>query len=159
MTILLWTLGVALVFVGFAGILLPAVPGHILIFAGLALGAWADGFVRVGIWTVVIIGAIALASYFVDLVATALGVKYLGASRRAMAGAAIGTILGLFLGLPGIVLGPFVGAVIGELSARPDLARAGRAGLAAWVGFALGTAAKVALAFLMLAVFLAALVF
>jgi hypothetical protein len=45
------------------------------------------------------------------------------------------------------------------LSARPDLARAGRAGLAAWVGFALGTAAKVALAFLMLAVFLAALVF
>jgi uncharacterized protein YqgC (DUF456 family) len=65
---------------------------------------------------------------------------------------------GLFFGLPGIILGPFVGAVLGELSAHRDLARAGRAGVAAWIGFAIGTAVKVGIAFLMIAIFLAALI-
>ena len=157
MTLLLWVLAVALVAVGLAGILLPALPGTILIFAGLLLAAWADGFARVGTGTLVLIGVIAAASYAVDFVAAALGAKHLGASPRAMTGAALGTLLGLFLGLPGLILGPFVGAVLGELSVHRDLGRAGRAGLAAWIGFAIGTAVKVALAFSMVAIFLAAM--
>ncbi len=157
MTVLLWVVASVLVLVGLAGILLPALPGTILIFAGLLLAAWADGFTRVGAGTLVVIGVIAAASYGVDFVAAAIGVKRLGASPRAMAGAALGTLLGLFLGLPGLILGPFVGAVLGELSAHRDLARAGRAGVAAWIGFAIGTAVKVALAFSMLAIFLAAM--
>ena len=96
-------------------------------------------------------------SYAVDFVAAALGAKHLGASPRAMTGAALGTLLGLFLGLPGLILGPFVGAVLGELSVHRDLGRAGRAGVAAWIGFAIGTAVKVALAFSMVAIFLAAM--
>ena len=92
-----------------------------------------------------------------DFVAAALGAKHLGASPRAMTGAALGTLLGLFLGLPGLILGPFVGAVLGELSVHRDLGRAGRAGVAAWIGFAIGTAVKVALAFSMVAIFLAAM--
>ena len=157
MTLLLWVLAVVLVAVGLAGILLPALPGTILIFAGLLLAAWADGFMRVGTGMLVLLGVIAAASYGVDFVAAALGAKHLGASPRAMAGAALGTVLGLFLGLPGLILGPFVGAVLGELSVHRDLGRAGRAGVAAWIGFAIGTAVKVALAFSMIALFLAAM--
>jgi uncharacterized protein YqgC (DUF456 family) len=157
MTILLWVLAVIFVVVGLAGILLPALPGTILIFAGLLLAAWADGFTRVGAGTLVLLGVIAAASYGVDFVAAALGVKRLGASPRAMAGAAIGTLLGLFLGLPGLIVGPFAGAVVGELTVHRDLARAGRAGVAAWIGFAIGTAVKVALAFSMVAILLAAM--
>lgn len=157
MTIALWAVAVALIVVGFAGIILPALPGTMLIFAGMVLGAWADGFTRVGAGTLVLVGVIAAASYGVDFVAAAMGVKRLGASPRAMVGAGLGTLLGLFFGLPGLVLGPFAGAVLGELSANRDLARAGRAGLAAWIGFAIGAVVKVALAFTMLAIFVAAL--
>ena len=157
MNVLLWVLATLLVLVGLAGIILPALPGTILIFAGLVLAAWADGFTRVGIATLAVIGVIAAASYAVDLVAAALGVKRLGASPRAMVGAGLGTLLGLFFGLPGVIVGPFLGAVIGELSADRNLARAGRAGLAAWIGFAVGAVVKVALAFSMIAIFAAAL--
>jgi uncharacterized protein YqgC (DUF456 family) len=159
MTIVLWIVAVVMVTVGLIGVVMPALPGHMLIFAGLVVGAWAEGFTRVGVWTLVILGLIALSSYTVDLIAVALGARRLGASPRAMTGAALGTLGGLFFGLPGVIVGPFVGAVIGELTTHRDVARAGRAGIAAWIGFAVGTAVKVALAFLMVGIFLVALVF
>jgi uncharacterized protein YqgC (DUF456 family) len=158
MTILLWVLTVVIVIVGLVGVVLPALPGHLLIFAGLVLGAWADGFTRVGVPTLVAIGALALASYVIDFIAAMLGARRFGASARAMTGAALGTLVGLFMGLPGIILGPFVGAVLGELTAHGDLVRAGKAGVAAWIGFAIGAAVKVGVAFVMIAIFLAALV-
>ena len=157
MTILLWTLAIVLVVIGLAGIVVPALPGHVLIFAGLLLGAWAEGFTRVGIPTIVLIGVLAAISYGVDFVAAALGTRRLGASRRAMVGAALGTVLGLFAGLPGLIIGPFVGAIVGELSVNRDWKRAGQVGVAAWIGFAIGTAVKVAIAFMMIGIFLAAL--
>jgi uncharacterized protein YqgC (DUF456 family) len=159
MPILLWVIAIALIAVGVAGIVLPALPGTLLIFGGILLAAWADGFTRIGPWTLAVIGVIGAASYFVDFAAAALGAKKLGASKRAMAGAALGTLFGLFLGLPGIIIGPFVGAVIGELTVNRDIRKAGKAGLAAWIGFAVGTAVKVGLAFLMIAIFLFFLVF
>jgi uncharacterized protein len=157
MTILLWTLAVALVLIGFVGIVMPALPGHILIFAGLLVAAWADHFMRVGKPTLFLIGLIGAASYAVDFLAAAVGVKRLGASRRAMTGAALGTVAGLVFGLPGILIGPFIGAMAGELTVHRDWKRVGRAGLSAWIGFAIGTAIKVALAFVMVGMFLAAL--
>ena len=156
MTALLWLLAAALVLVGLAGILLPALPGTVLIFAGLLLAAWADGFARVGAGTLVLIGLIGAVSYAVDFVAAALGAKHVGANPRAVAGAALGTLLGLFFGLPGLILGPLLGAILGELSAHRDFARAGRVGVAAWIGFVIGTAVKVALAFSMIGIFVAA---
>ena len=156
MTVLLWVLGVALVVVGFAGILLPALPGTVLIFGGLLLAAWADGFTRVGTLTLVLIAILGVASYSIDFVAAALGAKHVGASRRAMFGAGLGTLLGLPFGLPGLILGPLAGAVLGEYSVHRDPTRAGRVGVAAWIGFAIGAAVKVALAFSMVAIFLAA---
>jgi uncharacterized protein len=157
MTALLWTLAVALIAIGLVGVVLPAVPGTMLIFAGLVLGAWADGFTRVGVGTLVVLGLLAAASYGIDFAAAALGAKRLGASRRAMAGAALGTLFGLMFGLPGLIVGPFLGALLGELTANRDLRHASRMGVAAWVGFAIGMVAKVAVAFLMIGIFLAAM--
>jgi len=159
MTIILWVLAVALVAAGIVGIILPALPGTVLIFAGLFVAAWADQFQRVGPLMLTIIGIIGAASYGVDFVAAALGAQRFGASKRAMAGAALGTLAGLFLGLPGLIAGPFVGAMLGELTMHRDWRRVGRAGLAAWIGFAIGTAVKVGIAFLMLGLFAAGYVF
>ena len=154
MEILLWVVAVILVAIGIAGVLLPALPGTVLIFAGLALAAWADGFTRVGAPTLVVIAVLGVSSYFVDIAAAALGTTRAGASPRAAIGAALGTLFGLFLGLPGIILGPFVGAVLAELTLHRDIGRAGKAGVAAWIGFVVGMGVKAGLAFAMIAVFL-----
>jgi uncharacterized protein len=156
MTPLLWILGSLLVAVGLAGIVFPALPGTVLIFAGLLLAAWADGFTRVGGWTLLLIGVIGALSYTVDFAAAALGAKHVGASSRAVVGAALGTLLGIPFGLPGVIFGPLAGAVIGEFSAHRQLGRAANVGMAAWIGFLIGTAVKVALAFSMIAIFLMA---
>jgi uncharacterized protein YqgC (DUF456 family) len=156
MSVLLWIAGVALVVIGVAGIVFPALPGHVLIFAGLLLAAWADNFARVGPWTLAVIGVIGAASYAVDFVAAALGARHVGASRSAVVGAGLGTLLGIPFGLPGVVFGPLVGAVLGELSVNRQLGRAAGVGMAAWIGFLIGTAVKVALAFLMIGVFVIA---
>ncbi len=68
-------------------------------------------------------------------------------------------MVGLFFGLPGLLLGPFLGAVVGEYTAHRQLGRAGRAGAGTWLGLALGAAAKVALVFAMLAIFVVAYLF
>ena len=157
MSIVLWIVGVLLVIVGMVGIVFPALPGHVLIFAGLLLAAWADNFTRVSGWTLALIGVIAALSYTVDLVAAALGAKHVGASLRAVVGAGLGTLLGIPFGLPGVLIGPLAGAVLGELSVHRQWGRAAGVGIAAWIGFLLGTAVKVALAFGMIAIFIAAL--
>ena len=157
MTIFLFVLAVVLVIVGLVGTVLPALPGAMLIVAGLVVAAWADGFARVGVWTLVVIGVIGAASYLVDFAAAAVGAKKFGASPRAMIGAGLGTVAGLFLGPVGIIFGPFVGAIIGELTVHRDIAKVGKAGLAAWIGFLLGMAVKVGIAFLMIAIFLGAM--
>ena len=157
MAILLWILGVALVLVGIAGIIFPALPGTVLIFAGLLIASWADNFRHVGGWTLLVIGLLGAVSYAVDFIAGALGARHVGASPRAVAGAALGTLLGIPFGLIGVLLGPLVGAVLGELSVHREWRRAAGVGMAAWIGFLIGTAVKVALAFAMIALFLAAL--
>lgn len=159
MTVLLWILGGALVAIGLAGIVFPALPGTVLIFAGLLVAAWAEGFTRVGVWTLLLIGLMGAFSYTVDFIAAALGAKHVGASPRAVVGAAFGTLLGIPFGLIGVFLGPLLGAVLGELSVHREFRRAAGVGAAAWIGFLIGTAVKVALAFCMIAVFLAALWF
>jgi uncharacterized protein len=120
------------------------------------LAAWTDGFVRVGVGTIVILGVLTVATYIVDVATVAFGMKRLGTSKRAMAGAAVGTIAGLFFGIPGLIIGPFAGAALGELTAYRDVRRAGRAGVIAWVSFLIGTTIKFGLAFAMLGIFLMA---
>lgn len=150
---LLWTAALALIAIGLAGTVLPLLPGVPLVFAGLWLGAWIDGYTRVGVWTLLLLGLLVLLSFAVDFAATAMGAQRVGASRKAVVGALIGTFAGLFFGLPGLLLGPFIGAVIGELAARRDLDQAATVGVATWLGLLFGTLAKLALVLAMIGVF------
>ena len=154
---ILSVLAAILVLVGIAGIVLPALPGVPLMFAGMLLAAWVGDFREIGVWTLVALGALTALSIVVDLLATLLGAKRVGASRWAMVGAAIGTFAGLFFGIPGLLAGPFIGAVAGEMISGKEWRDASRTGFATWLGLAVGAALKLALAFAMLAIFFLAL--
>jgi len=156
-TIVLWFAAVALIVIGIVGAVVPVVPGATLMFAGMVLGAWIDGFARVPVWVVVILGVLTLLAWVVDFAAGALGAKRVGASGLAIAGATVGTVAGIFTGLWGLLFMPLVGAAIGEYSAQRDLRRAGEVGVATWIGLLLGTAVKIAIVFAMLGIFVAAL--
>jgi uncharacterized protein YqgC (DUF456 family) len=152
-TVLWWLLAGLLVIAGLAGTIVPALPGVSLIFAGLFIGAWIGNFETVGWATMGFLAVLALAAWIVDFLAGAAGARYLGASSRAFWGATIGAIAGLFFGLVGMLLGPFIGAVLGEFSGGSDVVQSGRAGVGAWIGMVLATAVKLAIAFLMIGIF------
>lgn len=155
--VLLWLLVAVLVLVGIAGVIFPALPGPPFVFAGLVLAAWIDRFERVSVFpTLTIIGMLTALTVVVDVLATALGAKRVGASGKALWGAAIGTAVGFFFGLPGLVFGPFLGAAAGQFLSHGDLLHAGRVGVGTWLGILIGAALKVALVFTMIAVFVTA---
>lgn len=151
--ILLYVIAALLVLAGLAGSILPALPGLPMVFGGLFLAAWVGDFQQVGWFTLALLGLLALLALAVDFIASLLGTRKVGASGLAVIGAAVGTVAGLFFGLAGLLLGPFAGAVGGELLAGRGFEQAARAGVGAWVGFVVGTLAKLALAFSMLGVF------
>lgn len=153
-SMMLWLIGVILTVSGMAGLLLPVIPGAPLLFLGLLFGAWAEGFRYIGVWTLLLLAAMAALTYVVEFAASVLGVKKYGGSKRAMIGAALGGVAGLSLGIPGILVGPFVGAVIGELSLQRNLDQASRAGFGTVVGLAIGVAGKLAIGIAMIGVFL-----
>ena len=153
MEALLWVLAVLLVLAGMAGTILPMLPGVPLVFAGLLLAAWAGGFQAVGWPVLAVLGVLTLASFAVEIAASTIGAKRAGATRAAPVGAAAGALVGVFFGLPGLLLGPFLGAAAGQFLARRDVADAGRVGTGAWIGFLVGSLAKLALAVLMVVIF------
>jgi uncharacterized protein YqgC (DUF456 family) len=157
MSTLLWLLALALIAIGAIGTVLPALPGAVLVFGGIALAAWIDDFARISPLTLGVLAAMTILAWAVDFVAATLGARRAGASPLALAGAALGTLAGVFTGLWGLLFMPLVGAAIGEFLAQRDLLRAGRVGVATWLGVLLGTAAKVAIVFAMIGVFVAAL--
>ena len=152
-SIVLWIIGALLVVTGLAGMLLPFLPGAPLLFLGLLCAAWAEDFRYVGLWTLLGLAGMAGLTYLVEFLASVLGARKFGGSRRAMAGAAIGGVVGLFLGIPGILLGPFVGAVLGELSLQRTLNQASRTGFGTVVGMAVGVAGKLAIGIAMVGLF------
>ena len=157
-TTLYYVLAVLLVVIGIAGTILPALPGLPLVFAGMLLAAWAGDFQQVGVPMLVVLGLLTVFSLAVDFWATALGAKRVGASRLAIVGAMVGTVAGLFFGPIGLLMGPFAGAIGGELIHRrslqkQDLGLAAKIGVGTWFGILFGTVLKLALAFTMLGLF------
>jgi uncharacterized protein YqgC (DUF456 family) len=150
---LYYALAVMLVVIGIAGVILPALPGLPLVFAGMLLAAWASDFDKIGWVTLVVLGLLTLLSVAVDFFATMVGAKRVGASRKALIGAVLGTFLGLFFGPIGLFAGPFVGALLGELWHGRELDQAAKVGLGTWLGILLGTVLKLGLAFAMLGLF------
>jgi hypothetical protein len=157
--VLWYALAALLVVGGLAGSVLPALPGVPLVFSGLLIAAWADDFTRVGAVTLALLGLLTVLSFVIDFAATAMGARRVGATKLAVIGAALGTFAGVFLGIPGLILGPFVGAVAGEMMSHGQVQQATRAGVATWMGLLFGTLAKLALVFTMLGVFAFAYIF
>ncbi len=147
MELVLYVLGFATLAAGLAGLVLPVIPGSVLLVAGTLLVAWAGHFTRVGWGMIALSAVVAILAWLVDLAAAALGARAFGASRWSVVGASVGLVVGLFLGPAGILAGPIVGAIAFELLRNPDVGKALRAGAGAFVGFVLGSAVKIALGF------------
>lgn len=154
MEAIIWLVALLLVISGLAGLVLPILPGPLFLFGGLWIAAWAEDYTFVGVGTLITLAALATLASLADFVSGAFGARRSGASTRSVWGATWGAVIGIFFGLPGLLLGPFVGAVIGEMSVRRDLPAAGRAGWGTTIGVVLGIAAKLALGFAMLGLFL-----
>jgi len=159
MTAALWLLAALLILAGLAGTVLPALPGIPLIFGGVLVAAWIEDFQRIGGWTIGLLAVLAVIGVAIDYVAAALSARRAGASKQGVIGAAVGTVVGIFTGLWGLVFMPLVGAAIGEFIAQLDALRAGKVGIATWLGLLIGTAAKIAIAFTMIGVLAAAIAF
>ncbi|OHE86793.1 MAG: hypothetical protein A2579_10355 [Lysobacterales bacterium RIFOXYD1_FULL_69_11] len=150
---LYYVLSGVLILVGIAGTVLPALPGLPLVFAGMVLAAWAGDFQQVGVPMLVLLGVLTVLSLVVDFLATMLGAKRVGASRLALVGSIVGTVVGLFFGPIGLFAGPFLGALVGELIHGRQIHAAAKVGLGTWVGIVVGTVLKLGLAFAMLVLF------
>jgi uncharacterized protein YqgC (DUF456 family) len=156
MTTLFWVAAILMIMIGVVGTVLPALPGAPFIFLGALLAGWIDHFARIGWPSLTALGILAACSVCVDFIAAARGAKRFGASKLAVVGATIGTLFGLFLGIIGVLIGPFCGALIGELISKGDFEQAGKVGFATWLGLLIGAVVKLALAFSMIGILIAA---
>ncbi|WMJ69770.1 DUF456 domain-containing protein [Stenotrophomonas sp. 24(2023)] len=150
---ILYLLAALLVLAGVAGIVLPALPGVPLVFVGLLVAAWADGFAHVGWPSLLVLGLLTVLSLLVDVLATVVGAQRVGASRKALWGTFVGSIAGLFFMPVGLLAGPLLGALAGEYWHTRQLGRSAKVGLATWLGILLGVALKLALVVAMLGLF------
>lgn len=150
-----YLLAATCIVIGLLGTVLPVLPGLPLMFAGMWIAASTDGYQRVGAGTLGVLGVLVALSIAVDLLATMLGARRVGASNKAMVGAGLGNLVGIFFGLPGLLAGPFVGASLGEMAHGKQFRQATRIGFGTWLGLLLGAVLKLLLALAMLALFLA----
>ena len=151
MRILLEVIAGALIALGLACAIIPTAPGIPMIFIGIWLIAGIDHYHHVGFWWLIVIAAVGAVALGIDLLAGVLGVKRVGASKLAVLGALVGTLAGLFFGLPGLLLGPFLGAVVGELAAGSNVQRSTNVGIGAWLGLLVGTIIKLVSSLIMVA--------
>lgn len=141
MDVLFIVLGIFCLLVGLAGCVLPVLPGVPLSYVGLLLLHFTN---RVQfstsqlLWWLLLVIVVQILDYVVPL----LGTKYSGGSRWGTRGCLAGTLVGLFFMPWGIVLGPFLGAVLGELLGGRQTFDALRSGFGSLIGFLLGTVLK-----------------
>jgi uncharacterized protein YqgC (DUF456 family) len=156
---LISVLTAVLMSLGLLGSVLPGLPGAPLILVGALVYAWYTGFTVISWMTLLALLALTLLSYLLELFASVLGVKKLGGSRWAMAGALLGAIVGLFFGgLPGLILGPFVGAFLLELAKTKDPAASLKSGVGTLLGFLAGAIGKLIIAAVMIGIFVVKLI-
>jgi uncharacterized protein YqgC (DUF456 family) len=156
LTVLGWLGAIALIVIGLAGTVLPAMPGVVAIFLGALLAAWVEHFARIGWPTLLLLALLMVLGLIVDAVAAVIGARRVGASGAAVIGSLLGGLVGLFFGLPGFVIGPFAGAFAGEYLHRRAVDQALRVGIGTWIGLALGTLARLGIGVTMILVFVAA---
>ncbi len=153
---------VALILCCLLAVVMTAVrlPGTwLIVLCALGYAWWAD-WQRVGMWTILALGGIAVAGEVIELLTSVFTTRKAGGTRQAAWGGLIGGILGMFFlsflvpvplvgTMIGAVVGCFGGAALAEMAARRRLAQGTRVGLFSALGFVLGTATKIALALIM----------
>lgn len=157
MDYVLLALAIAFMIIGIAGCLLPVLPGPPLSFLGIVL-LHLTRFADISKNLFIILGAVAIIVTIIDYVVPIWGTRHFGGSKYGMRGATVGLIIGLFLGPPGIIIGPFLGAVVGELIFKDDLKYAIKAGFGSLLGFLTGVGLKLAASLLITFYFVKALV-
>jgi uncharacterized protein YqgC (DUF456 family) len=116
-----WLISTLLILAGLVGLVAPLLPGTILIFAGVAFAAWAEDFSRISGLTVGFLAFLTALAWILEYVAGLLGAKAAGASRAALVGAAVGTVLGVVSGFWGLLFFPLVGAFAVRQRAEGDV--------------------------------------
>lgn len=140
---ILLILAFIMLLLGLLGTVLPAIPGLPLMFGGAWLLAYLGDYQVIGGWTLAVLAVITLIGWGMDFVTGLMGAKFTGASKTALWGSAIGAVVGIFFALPGMILGPLIGAAVGEYWARRDLLNAGKVGIGTFIGFIIGVVAKI----------------
>lgn len=139
--------------VGLLGSILPAVPGPPLSLAAAIGHRLYFGAESASMTVLIVLVVLTVVSEVLDYLASAFGAKKLGATWRGALGAVIGGLIGIFFGVPGIILGPFLGATLFELLGQRGFATAAKAGTGAVLGLALGIVGKCSVAVIMMILF------
>ncbi len=146
MDIILIVLAVLCLIVGLIGCVAPMLPGPPIAYVGMLLLHFTDAIHFTS--AQLVIGAVlVVVTLVLDYVVPALGAKYVGGSKWGAWGCTIGTLLGMFFMPWGLLLGPFLGAVVGELMAGRNSGEAIRSGLGSLLGFLFGTVLKIVVCF------------
>lgn len=144
---LLLALGIFLLILGIIGCVLPVIPGPPISYAAMLVLHFSR-FGDFSLTTLLLFGAIALIVTILDYIVPVWGTKKFGGTKAGQWGSIIGLILGLLFFPPlGILIGPFVGAVIGETIKGQKAGPAFKAGLGSFIGFLLGVGMKLAVSF------------
>jgi uncharacterized protein YqgC (DUF456 family) len=139
--------------IGLAGSILPGLPSTPIVLAAAIGHRLYFGQASASYWIIGILVGLTLLSLAVDYIASMVGAKQLGASSRGVFGAVVGAVIGLFFSLPGILFGPFLGALVFELAGRREFKDAARAGLGATLGLLAGAVGKLLCCLLMMGLF------
>jgi hypothetical protein len=135
-------LALLLMSVGVAGSVLPGLPSTPLVLIAAIGHKLYFGPTGPDWWVVGVLAGLTVISMVVDYLASVYGAKRLGATWRGMVGAVVGGLIGLFFSLPGVLLGPFLGALVFELAGGRDLQQSTRAGVGAMIGLLAGVLGK-----------------
>lgn len=130
--------------VGLAGSILPGLPSTPLVLIGAVGHKLYFGPAGAAWWVLAVLTAMTVLSMVMDYLASVYGAKKLGATWRGAVGAIVGGLIGLFFSLPGILLGPFVGAFLFEMAGGREWKAASRAGVGATLGLLAGALGKLA---------------
>ena len=145
--------------VGVAGSILPGLPSTPLVFIGALAHKLYFGPAGAAWWVVGVLGAFTVISLVVDYAASMYGAKRLGATWRGAVGAIVGGLIGLFFNLPGILLGPFIGAALFEMAGGREWKEASKAGVGATLGLLAGAIGKIACCVAMMLLFTANVIY